>query len=260
MLSLWVVIEKQIIKFIDTEKLIRKLTTEATINQIISTDRNAADLLTSIGMKPEQFQDQPLRSACQQLKWNEEELLAWIKKHHEIPKSIKNIPSESDDDIAEWCNWLAVTVQPAIYDLLTEIENDLPRVQLVHGNQYTWLKNIEWYFNAMKKMLTRYLSLEKEILFPLIKELNQQGESILYGKAKNLQHSLEVLEDDRSKIVNEMNRIRDFSSGFQHPAGACTTLRILNKNMADLDMQLETYFSTEENHIFPIVEKQLNTA
>lgn len=246
----------------DTEKPLRKLTTEATINQIISTDRNAADLLTSIGMKPEQHQDQTLRSVCQQLQWNEEELLNWIKKHREAPKFIKNEPKVPDfgNDIVKWCNWLSGTVQPCIHELLTEIEKDLTRVHLIHGNQYTWLKVIEWHFNSMKELLELYLSLEQETLFPLVKELNQQGESILYGKAKNLHRSLEILEDDRSKIMKKMNKIRDFSDDFRHPAGACTTLRIMNKNMANLDTQLGTYFSAEKSHVFPVVKKQLNTA
>ncbi|MFU8862157.1 MAG: hypothetical protein ACNA8K_17255 [Cyclonatronaceae bacterium] len=245
-----------------SEKTLSTLTPEDTIKQIISSNRKVADLLTSIGMKPEQYENQSLRSACQQLQWNEEELLDWIKKHHQVAECIESEPKEPDfgNDIVKWCDWLSVTVEPRIHKLLTEITKDLPRVQLVHGNQYTWLKEIEWYFNTMKKLLELYLSLEKKTLFPLAKELNQQGESISYGRAKDLKRSLEILNDDKSKIVKELNRIRDFSSGFEHPAGSCTTLRIMNKNMENLDSQLRTYFSTEENHIFPVVKKQLKTA
>lgn len=246
----------------DTEKTLRNLTPGATIHQIVSNNRNTEKLLCSIGLKPEQFQNQTLRSACQQLQWNEEELMAWIIKHDEVPDCIKNEPEEPDFgvNILEWCNWMSDSMQPCICELLTSITEDLPRVQLVHGNQYTWLKNIEWHFNTMKEVLERYLLLEKETLFPLVKELNHQGESILYGKAKRLKRSLEVLEDDRTGISKEIRLIRDFSNHYQNPAGACSTLRIMIKNLADLDRQVEKYFSVEKDSIFPIVKKQLATA
>ncbi|REL38603.1 hypothetical protein DYD21_01245 [Rhodohalobacter sp. SW132] len=242
-----------------TEKTLPKLTPEATINQIISSDQNAAKLLNSIGMKPEQYQDQTLRSVCQQRQWNEEELLSWIQKNHAEPGCIKNTPENPDfkEDLSHWVNWLSDSVQPCIRELLTEISRDLPRVQLVHGNQYTWLKNIEWHFNTLNNQLKLYLSLENETLFPMANELNDRKESILYGKVRDLKRALEILESDRPKIKKEMDKIREFSDGFKHPAGACSTLRIMNKNLADLSTQLERYFSIEQEHLFPLIKNQL---
>ncbi len=244
-----------------TEKTLLKLTPEATINQIISSDQNAAKLLKSIGMKPEQYQDQTLRSVCQQRQWNEEELLKWIKKNQAEPECIKNAPEEPDfkKDLSHWSKWLSGSVQPCIRELLTDISRDLPRVQLVHGNQYTWLKNIEWHFNALNDQLNLYLSLENETLFPLANELNDRKESILYGKVRDLERALKILEADRPKIQEEMGKIREFSNGFKHPAGACSTLRIMNKNLADLSTQLERYFNIEQEHLFRLIKDQLYT-
>jgi iron-sulfur cluster repair protein YtfE (RIC family) len=243
-------------------KALNNLTPEATISQIISSGQNTEKLLKSIGMKPEKYQGQTLRSACRHLRWNEEELLDWIKKYHDESECIKNEPDDPDlgDDIVKWCNWLSGSMQPCIRELLMDIARDLPRVQLVHGNQYTWLKNTGWHFNALKDQLNLYLSLERETLFPLTDELNHQRESILYGKAQSLKRSLEILEGDQPKIVKEMNRIRDFSDGFQHPAGACSTLRIMNKNLAGLTAQVKRYFAIEQEKLFPMISTQLQSS
>lgn len=242
-------------------KTLNNLTPEATINQIISSDQNVVKLLNSIGMKPEQYQDQTLRSVCQQRQWNEEELLHWIKKNHTEQECVRNVPKNPDlhEDPSEWCRWLSGSVQPCIRELLADISRDLPRVQLVHGNQYTWLKNIEWHFNNMNDQLNLYLSLERETLFPLANELNDRKESILYGKVRDLKRSLEILEVDRPKIQKEMDKIREFSDDFKHPAGACSTLRIMNKNLADLSTQLMRYFSVEQEKLFPLIKKQLQS-
>lgn len=242
-----------------TEKTLNKLTPEATINQIISSDENVAKLLNSIGMKPEQYQDQTLRSVCQQRQWNEEELLSWIKKNHTEPDCIKNVPEDPDfkEDLPHWCSWLSDSVQPCIRELLTDISRDLPRVQLVHGNQYTGLKNIEWHFKTLNHQLNLYLSLENETFFPLANELNDRQESILYGKVGDLKRALQILESDRPKIKKEMDKIREFSDGFKHPAGACTTLRIMYKDLEDLSTQLKRYFSIEQEKLFPLIKEQL---
>jgi iron-sulfur cluster repair protein YtfE (RIC family) len=244
-----------------TGKTLNKLTPEATINQIISSYRNAAKLLNSIGMKPEQHRDQTLRSVCQQRQWNEEELLRWIKKNHAKPECIKSVPENPDfkEDLSHWCSWLSKSIQPCIPELLSDIENDLPRVQLVHGNQYTWLKDIEWHFYKLNEQLKRYFFLEKGTLYPLAIELNDRRESILYGKVKDLIRSLEILESDHPKILKEMNKIEKYSDGFRHPAGACSTLRIMNENLADLSAQLKNYFSIEQEKLFPLIKGQLHS-
>lgn len=245
---------------VNTENTLKRLTPEATINQIVSADRSAAKLLSSIGMNPEQFQDQTLRSACRQLQWNEEELLSWIKKHGDVTECIAIEPEKAKkDDVVTLSDQMLSFMQPCIHDRLTDIARTMPRVQLVHGNQYTWLKDIEWHFNTMKENVERYLLLEKETLFPLAKELKKQEESILYGKAKNLKRAMDVLEDDRKIITKKMALIRNYSNGFQHPAGACSTFRMMNKNMADLGGQLTKYFEVEKKKLFPIIKKQLQS-
>lgn len=79
-----------------TEKALKNPTAEATINQIISSGKNAEKLLNSIGMKPEQFQDQTLRSVCQLRQWNEEEILNWIKKKHTESECTTHAPEKPD--------------------------------------------------------------------------------------------------------------------------------------------------------------------
>lgn len=246
----------------NSDKTLKTLTPEATIKQIISTDENAANLLSSIGMKLELFRDQSLRSACQQLQWNEEELLNWIKKHGVETECIEVEPeeAENEDDIVALSNRILGSMQPCIRQRLTEIARDLPRVQLVHGNQYTQLKNIEWHFKRLDELLERYLLLEKNTLFPLARDLIRQEQAIQYGKAKNLIRAMTLLDDDRGKISKEMENIRDYSNGFQQPKGACTTFRIMYENMADLDSQLKKYFAVEVDHFFPMIEKHLQSA
>lgn len=242
------------------QNVLSRLTPEATVRQIVSADYNAASLLASIGMKPEQHKSQTLRSVCRQYRWNEEELLTWIKKSSS--RKTQNDPEpgkpDSGNDVSGWLNYLSETIQPRISQLLHDIEADFPRVHQVHGNQYPRLKNMSQHFNNLKELLERHIIFERETLFPLASELNELEESVLYGKVKNLKRSIEVVKSDRPKISERMHKLREQADDFNIPDGACTTLRIMNKNFIDLFNTLETYFSLEQNRFFPLLKRQID--
>jgi iron-sulfur cluster repair protein YtfE (RIC family) len=244
-----------------SENTLTRLTPEATIDQIISADQHAAELLASIGMSPEQHESQTLRSVCQQRHWNEEELLKWIKKNHK-DKDCVNIENEDPDfegDVSKWCNYIEGVVHPCITNLLNEIERDFPRVQLIHGNQYPRLKNMDWLFHEFKEDLKRYISFEQQTLIPLASELHNRKESILYGKVKDLKRSVQILESDRAEITNIMDTIDEHSHQFKNPEGACTTMRIMNKNFINLFDRLEKYFRLENDRLFPLIKDQIES-
>ncbi len=244
----------------ENDLILKRLTPESTVRQIISADPNAAVLLASIGMKPEDHENRTLRSVCQQRQWNEEELLTWIKKYTFRKGENGPEPSEPDtgDDLSSCLTRLSVILQPRISQLLEDIEDDFPRVHQVHGNQYPRLKNMSWHFNKLKDHLERYILFEKEILIPLASELNKLEESVLYGKVKNLKRSIEVLKSDRPKIADRIHKIRELADDFHTPEGACTTFRIMNKNFIELFNNLETYFELEKNRFFPILNRKIN--
>lgn len=244
----------------ENDLILKRLTPESTVRQIISADPNAAVLLASIGMKPEHHEDRTLRSICQQRQWNEEELLTWIKKSTFRKSQNDTEPGEpnSGNDVSSYLTYLSETIQPRISQLLQDIEDDFPRVHQVHGNQYPRLKNMSWHFNKLKDLLERYILFEREILFPLASELNELEESVLYGKVKNLKRSIEVLKSDRPKITEQIHKIRVQADDFNIPGGACTTYRIMNKNFIELFNHLETYFRLEQNRFFPMLHRKIN--
>lgn len=121
------------------------------------------------------------------------------------------------------------------------------------------MKNIEWHFNTLNGQLNLYFSFESETLFPLADKLTDRQESILNDKVSELNQTLEILETARPKIQKEMDNIREFSGNFKHPEGACSTLRIMNKNLTDLFTQLDRYFTIEQEQLFPLIKDQIHS-
>ncbi|MDZ7692006.1 MAG: hypothetical protein U5K69_12900 [Balneolaceae bacterium] len=126
----------------DTHSALANLTPEATIEEIITADRKAGDLLASIGMEPANHEGETLRSVCQQLKWSEQEVLTWVKKNRitrnsQEQKSKKSAKPDPEGDITNWCNHIVEEYHPQLLSLLGGVTHDFPRIHKVHGNQYT---------------------------------------------------------------------------------------------------------------------------
>lgn len=242
-----------------SDEALTVLTPDATLAQIITADQKAAELLASIGLNLSSNEDKTLREVCSQKKWNEEEVMKWIKKS----KALYRVNAENNTDeeknifahnLPKLYDYLEQEHQPVILNLLSEIGDNFPTVFKIHGNQYTWLKNVHLNFGALNEILRLSLEFRKEKVFPLMREVKDQKNEILDGTLKMLSKSIEVIRSDQQKITRQLAAIMKMSNGFAIPEGACTTLRILIHNFKTLNSELKKQFRLEKAFIIPAMQ------
>ncbi len=136
----------------NTDQSLATITPDATISQITAADKQAAELLASIGLSLAKHKNETLRSVCQQRQWSETEVLKWVKKHtdpvnEDTSNKSEQLPGDGTN-LSEWIEHLKEAFIHPNLALLSELEKSFPRVHKIHGNQYTWLKDIEWHFDT----------------------------------------------------------------------------------------------------------------
>jgi len=246
-----------------TDQSLAQLTPEATIGQIINTNEEAGELLASIGVSLSKHEKETLRSVCQQQKWSEVEVLDWVKKHtcHTDENKISQPSDPSLPDITGLPDWTEFLVQEFIkpgQSLLKELSQSFPRVLKIHGNQYPWLKTMEWDFDRFKENLEMYFEFEQKKFFPLIGQLSSTKKiNLNYGVVQKLDNSFKIIERDQDRLKRQMKTIRDKGNGFNNPGNACSTLRIQNKNFAILFGKLSKQFQVETDYLVPAIQKEL---
>lgn len=243
------------------------LTPAATLGQIASIDRQAGQLLAFIGLNPEDYEDETLQSVCKQKQWSEVEVLRWVKKNSRLQdgqtKGAEPNDSEQSEnpnfgeDLSSWCGWLEEGPMAKTIHLLDEVSNDFPRAHQIHGNQYPWLKDMQWHFEQFQETLRVYTRFEKKRFYPIVKKLDSQQEGMLAGSVSDLKRGLSIIKGDQKKLQQGMSIIRKKAHNFENPPGACSTLCILNQNFKMLDASLRQQFSIESAHIIPLVQKKL---
>jgi iron-sulfur cluster repair protein YtfE (RIC family) len=233
------------------------LTTGATIGQIIQSNPNAVDLLTSIGLSPDKHEHETLRSVCKQRQWGEVEILGWLKRQC-FAKDEKNRTANFGPDLSGLSKYMTETFIIPNYTLLKDIKNDWPRVHQIHGNQYTGLKDVNWYFKVLSRALETYYKFEEKEFYPLVETLNDQKE-ILDDAAQNIKRSLQIIHENQRRLLGLMAIIREKGNDFKNPEGACSTLRILNQNFKMFFESLKGQFKIEQEKIIPALDQKMNS-
>lgn len=237
-----------------------KLTPDATLSEIVAVDRKAGELLASIGLNPDNHKNQTLRSVCQQRQWSEVEVLRWVKKQRSLlngkRSEMKQKEADFGDDLSRWCEYLVDAFHSKNVELLTEIENNFPRVHQIHGNQYPWLKNMQWHFERFDEALRMYYEFEEKKFYPLLLKLyNTKGE-LLHGTIRKLERCLGIVEKDQQRLSRFMRTLSDHGHGFKSPEGACSTLRIVNQDFRTLFNGLKKQFEIEKKFLLPIIREK----
>lgn len=247
-------------------KKTESLTPDATIEQIIQTHQDAEELMASIGLKPSQHKKETLRSVCQQRKWSEVEVLKWVQKNvsgtDAKTDSVEEIQlPASEDAINKWFTYLKKVYLLPVENLLKEIDKNFPRVHKIHGNQYTWLKNMQWHYEKLREDLQMYRKFETEIFLRAAENLsNSRNTTVTHGMIKRLEKCFSVVDQDQKRIQRLMEKVKRKGNNFENPDLACSTLCILNKNFKLLSEKLEAQFEFESEQLVPRVERELNVA
>jgi iron-sulfur cluster repair protein YtfE (RIC family) len=244
-------------------KELAQITPEATINEITSVNKQAAELLKSIGLSLSEHENETLQSICQQRQWSEDEVLQWVKKHSS-PANGEQATSHSaqapdeQSSLKKWSKYLEERFIDPNHELLEELTNSFPRIHKVHGIQYSWLKNMEWHFNKFREALTMYYQFERKKFLPLAERLHKSKRTnINHGTIRKLQKSFRIIKKDQDRLQRLMQTICNKGNQFENPEGACSTLRIQNKNFKILFAKLDQQFRVESEQIIPRIDEEI---
>ncbi|NGP75112.1 hypothetical protein G3570_00590 [Balneolaceae bacterium YR4-1] len=249
----------------NSNQSLSQLTPDATIGQIIHANNEAGKLLASIGVSLSKHRGETLQSVCQQQNWSESEVLDWVKKHTERTNGDTQhhpaVSEPSQPDINRLVHWTELLdrdfITPIQY-LLEELKQSFPRVLTIHGNQYTWLKNIKSHFGQFRENLGMYFEFERKKFFPLIKQLStSKKKNLNHGVIQNIDCSIGIIQRDQDRLQRQMNTIRIKSNDLDNPRNACFTHRIQNKNFSILFGKLEKQFQIESGDLLPAIQKEL---
>lgn len=163
-----------------------------------------------------------------------------------------------------------------LIDFITNIHhaylrNNLPAIRAQvsdfvqeHRKKYPNLLEVERKLNFLEKTMLPHLHQEEEVIFPYIRQISHaytSKESYATLLVRTLRKPVEELMDDEHAVMeNTLSQLRELTSHYTAPEGACTSHRLAFALLKELDDDLVQHIYLENDVLFPkaiALEKEL---
>lgn len=148
---------------------------------------------------------------------------------------------------------------PEIFFLLNKVCN-------AHGAKHPELHSIKQQFELVSEELEAHMYKEEAILFPAVAEL-EKGSHIYSSSSQpvgfKLGYPIDVMEKEHEAAGQCLSKMRERSSGYSLPAGACNSFKLLYKRLEEFEADLHIHIHLENNILFPkaiLLESKLEEA
>lgn len=185
-----------------------------------------------------------LRDACQSRGLDVQTVIAEL----DVEQAAPSIPAINPADLppAKLAEYIVETHHEFLRRELPRLHTMAQRVAKVHGGHTPSLVELFEVFVGLEEELGTHLMKEERILFPAIANLaaNEAAPGLLDGPIACMLHE----HDDAG---NALKRLRELSTDYQPPAGACNTYRALFAGLNDLEVDLHRHIHLENSVLFP---------
>ncbi len=128
------------------------------------------------------------------------------------------------------------------------------KVARVHGHADAELIRIAEIFGDVAAELNQHMMKEEQILFPYIKQLEQQRrqggptEAPPFGTVQN---PISMMEHEHEQVGAWLHEIQELSHDYMPPEHACNTYRVSFLKLKEFEEDLHTHIHLENNILFP---------
>ncbi|MDZ7805558.1 MAG: iron-sulfur cluster repair di-iron protein [Gracilimonas sp.] len=223
------------------------------VGEIVAEDYRTAQVLRSYGLDFCCGGGRTLEKACTSKKIEIDTVISELESLQNTGETEHNYNDWSLDFLADY---IVNNHHSFVRKMLPELAFYAEKVSGVHGDRDPELNDIRELVYTLRAEITAHLQKEEEDLFPQIKDLVRENKT---GSVKEA--IVEALEDEHDSAGEIMAKIEELTNGFNPPSNACSSYRVLFKNLQGFQNDLHKHVHLENNILFPKalkLEKSLN--
>lgn len=228
------------------------------VSEIVIEKAGAGELLKTLGIKLEEFEDSTLIQACAALKLNENDALKSLANLE------KNKKFNTPNNIHSWTPAFLIQYIKQEYhtytrSLLEDATSYEERARAVHAPQYPELNQIQWYFESLKEKMSFHLKFQEEKFFPSVKSFLTSS-NVTDGKVRSMEKQIYLVQKDQEELEYFLEKIAELSDNFTPPADACTTLRLFYSTLSELNEDLKSHHFVESEYLISVIQQAVEVA
>lgn len=218
--------------------------------QIVNTNHRAATVFEKYHLDFCCKGKRTLQQACTESEIKIEEVLSDLEKTGH-GKSI-GIPYENMS-LTQLADYIVLTHHSYVKKEMPALLSYLEKVAIKHGDRHPEMTRVLELFATVKEEMGQHMQKEEQILFPRIKEVEQQlgeGSEIVINNSFLLS-PISMMEQEHDHAGSLLSEIRQLTNDYTPPADACTTYKLSFAALQAFEMDLHQHVHLENNILFP---------
>lgn len=235
-----------------------KFTLQDQIGDIVAKFPGAADTFKKYRIDFCCGGDRPLIEAINEDNLQEEQVISELNQKYEENQQV----SENKDidwqqsSYSELIDHIVNTHHAYLNENLPKIGELTTKILRVHGANHQELTKVHKLFHRLKMELEQHLIKEEEILFPVIKEYEENPSQEQLEKTTSVIEEVEDEHDEAGDIVKELRKI---TADYLVPDDGCNSYRLTYQLLEELESDLFQHIHLENNILFPRLAKERET-
>lgn len=217
-----------------------------TLSQIVTENYQAASVFEKYGLDFCCKGKRPLQEACREKQIGTDLLL------NELNEAIATVDTGMDFNsmsLTELSDYIEETHHSFVKLSMPQIFNYVLRVASKHGDHFPYMKEVYMLFSRLKTQMDDHLLKEEKILFPRIRQLEEQEKP--HNSPDFLSAPISAIEGEHDEAGTIMEQIRTLTHNYLPPAQACTTFRLSLSALKAFEEDLHQHVHLENNILFP---------
>ena len=218
--------------------------------QIVNTNHRAATVFEKYHLDFCCKGKRTLQQACTESELKIDEVLSDLEKTAQG----KSIAIDYENmSLTQLADYIVLTHHSYVKKEIPAILGYLEKVAFKHGDRHPEMIRILELFATVKKEMGQHMQKEELILFPRIKEVEQQlgeGNKIIINNTFLLS-PISMMEEEHDHAGSLLSEIRQLTNDYIPPADACTTYKLSFAALQAFELDLHQHVHLENNILFP---------
>ncbi|MCU7495708.1 MAG: iron-sulfur cluster repair di-iron protein [Ignavibacteria bacterium] len=222
------------------------------VKDIVASNFKSAEVFEKYGIDFCCKGNRPLGQACQENGVNMESLAGELKNIFESGSSDTN--RYDMWQLSYLADYIVNNHHSYVKTMSPVISARLEKVLRAHGRNHPFLQDVADLFTAVSRDLELHLAKEEQVLFPMIKKIDEvkaSGNAEALEKLSTVSGPIRVMISEHDRAGDILDRIRKITDNYRLPEDACTTFAVAYKELDEFERDLHKHVFLENNILFP---------
>ena len=201
--------------------------------------------------------DRPLKTALKEKNLDQRTIITKLNKAYQKFKSKINQDIDwREEPITDLIDYIENTHHQFMREQLPMLNDYLNKILAAHyTNHGDLIGKIHKLFYQLKGEIEEHLIKEEKLLFPAIREYENNPSTEKLETALNI---MEETEDEHDNAGDILKEIRALTNQYQLPDDACPTFRATYDELEEIEADLFEHIHLENNILFKRLKSELN--